>query len=69
MYERFKLCFGGLNHTDLRLCVPKSYEINSDRPTLIMQKLYAEVPDVKMQRVLNRNGPSGNVWGPSDSNR
>ncbi|OTB19207.1 hypothetical protein K445DRAFT_53494 [Daldinia sp. EC12] len=37
IYGRFDVCFGGLNHPDPRLRVPKFYEFNADTPTSIVE--------------------------------
>ncbi|TLD22799.1 hypothetical protein PspLS_07045 [Pyricularia sp. CBS 133598] len=37
VYSRFDICFGGLNHPDPRLRVPKFYEINADTPVSLLE--------------------------------
>src|SRR5262249_25385179 len=37
VYGRFDVCFGGLDHPDPRLRVPKFYEFNADTPTTIVE--------------------------------
>ncbi|KAL8335271.1 hypothetical protein RB598_009458 [Gaeumannomyces tritici] len=37
VYSRFDICFGGLDHPDLRLRVPKFYEFNADTPTSLLE--------------------------------
>ncbi|KAL2071748.1 hypothetical protein VTL71DRAFT_12983 [Oculimacula yallundae] len=37
VYGRFDICFGGLEHPDPRLRVPKFYEFNADTPTSIIE--------------------------------
>lgn len=37
VYGRFDVCFGGLDHPDPRLRVPKFYEYNADTPTSIIE--------------------------------
>ncbi|KAK4041312.1 glutathionylspermidine synthase [Parachaetomium inaequale] len=37
VYGRFDVCFGGLNHPDPRLRVPKLYEFNADTPVLLVE--------------------------------
>ncbi|OLN84999.1 putative acid-amine ligase YgiC 1 [Colletotrichum chlorophyti] len=37
IYGRFDVCFGGLDHPDPRLRVPKFYEFNADTPTSIVE--------------------------------
>ncbi|TLD21535.1 hypothetical protein PspLS_09239 [Pyricularia sp. CBS 133598] len=37
VYSRFDICFGGLNHPDPQLRVPKFYEINADTPTTLLE--------------------------------
>ncbi|GKT63783.1 glutathionylspermidine synthase [Colletotrichum tofieldiae] len=37
IYGRFDVCFGGLNHPDPRLRVPKFYEFNADTPTTLVE--------------------------------
>lgn len=37
VYGRFDVCFGGLDHPDPRLRVPKFYEFNADTPTSIVE--------------------------------
>ncbi|KAK1959637.1 glutathionylspermidine synthase [Colletotrichum sublineola] len=37
IYGRFDICFGGLNHPDARLRVPKFYEFNADTPTSLLE--------------------------------
>ncbi|WQF85187.1 Putative glutathionylspermidine synthase, pre-ATP-grasp-like domain-containing protein [Colletotrichum destructivum] len=37
IYGRFDVCFGGLNHPDPRLRVPRFYEFNADTPTTLVE--------------------------------
>ncbi|KAI1500657.1 glutathionylspermidine synthase [Biscogniauxia marginata] len=37
VYGRFDVCFGGLDHPDPRLRVPKFYEFNADTPTSVVE--------------------------------
>jgi glutathionylspermidine synthase len=37
VYGRFDVCFGGLDHVDPRLRVPKFYEFNADTPTSLVE--------------------------------
>ncbi|KAI1465470.1 Glutathionylspermidine synthase [Daldinia caldariorum] len=37
VYGRFDVCFGGLEHGDARLRVPKFYEFNADTPTSLVE--------------------------------
>lgn len=37
IYGRFDICFGGLEHPDPRLRVPKFYEFNADTPTSLVE--------------------------------
>ncbi|KAK3303893.1 glutathionylspermidine synthase [Chaetomium strumarium] len=37
VYGRFDVCFGGLDHPDPRLRVPKFYEFNADTPTSLVE--------------------------------
>ncbi|EFQ36820.1 glutathionylspermidine synthase, partial [Colletotrichum graminicola M1.001] len=37
IYGRFDVCFGGLDHADSRLRVPKFYEFNADTPTSLVE--------------------------------
>ncbi|KAG8158605.1 hypothetical protein KVR01_011727 [Diaporthe batatas] len=37
IYGRFDICFGGLDHPDPRLRVPKFYEFNADTPTSLVE--------------------------------
>ncbi|KAI4141249.1 MAG: hypothetical protein LQ340_007686 [Diploschistes diacapsis] len=37
VYGRFDVCFGGLEHPDERLRVPKFYEFNADTPTSLVE--------------------------------
>ncbi|KAI8965448.1 Glutathionylspermidine synthase [Daldinia sp. FL1419] len=37
VYGRFDICFGGLDHPDPRLRVPKFYEFNADTPTSVVE--------------------------------
>lgn len=37
VYSRFDVCFGGLEHPDPRLRVPKFYEFNADTPTSLLE--------------------------------
>ncbi|OTB05632.1 hypothetical protein M426DRAFT_56688 [Hypoxylon sp. CI-4A] len=37
IYGRFDVCFGGLDHPDPRLRVPKFYEFNADTPTSLVE--------------------------------
>ena len=37
VYGRFDVCFGGLDHPDERLRVPKFYEFNADTPTSLVE--------------------------------
>ncbi|KAL2138777.1 hypothetical protein VTI28DRAFT_6231 [Corynascus sepedonium] len=37
IYGRFDVCFGGLDHPDARLRVPKFYEFNADTPLLLVE--------------------------------
>lgn len=37
IYGRFDVCFGGLDHPDPRLRVPKFYEFNAERPLLLVE--------------------------------
>ncbi|OLN95261.1 putative acid-amine ligase YgiC 2 [Colletotrichum chlorophyti] len=37
IYGRFDICFGGLNHPDPRLRIPKFYEFNADTPTSLVE--------------------------------
>ncbi|PHH82389.1 hypothetical protein CDD82_6154 [Ophiocordyceps australis] len=37
LYGRFDICFGGLDHADPRLRVPKFYEFNADTPTSLVE--------------------------------
>ncbi|EQL01465.1 hypothetical protein G6O67_005317 [Ophiocordyceps sinensis] len=37
VYGRFDICFGGLDHQDARLRVPKFYEFNADTPTSLVE--------------------------------
>ncbi|KAJ4392254.1 hypothetical protein N0V93_005879 [Gnomoniopsis smithogilvyi] len=37
VYGRFDVCFGGLDHPDPRLRVPKFYEFNADTPTSLLE--------------------------------
>ncbi|POS71243.1 glutathionylspermidine synthase [Diaporthe helianthi] len=37
VYGRFDVCFGGLDHPDPRLRVPKFYEFNADTPTTLVE--------------------------------
>lgn len=37
VYSRFDICFGGLDHADPRLRVPRFYEINADTPTTLIE--------------------------------
>ncbi|KAI3391940.1 hypothetical protein diail_6586 [Diaporthe ilicicola] len=37
IYGRFDVCFGGLEHPDPRLRVPKFYEFNADTPTTLIE--------------------------------
>lgn len=37
VYGRFDVCFGGLDHPDPRLRIPKFYEFNSDTPTTLIE--------------------------------
>ncbi|KLU81094.1 hypothetical protein MAPG_00189 [Magnaporthiopsis poae ATCC 64411] len=37
VYSRFDVCFGGLDHPDPRLRVPKFYEFNADTPTSLLE--------------------------------
>ncbi|KAF5505209.1 putative acid--amine ligase YgiC [Colletotrichum siamense] len=37
IYGRFDVCFGGLDHPDPRLRVPKFYEFNADTPTSLIE--------------------------------
>ncbi|KAI1392832.1 Glutathionylspermidine synthase [Hypoxylon trugodes] len=37
IYGRFDICFGGLDHPDPRLRIPKFYEFNADTPTTIIE--------------------------------
>ncbi|WYZ36160.1 hypothetical protein EsH8_XI_000043 [Colletotrichum jinshuiense] len=37
IYGRFDVCFGGLDHPDPRLHVPKFYEFNADTPTTLIE--------------------------------
>jgi glutathionylspermidine synthase len=37
VYGRFDVCFGGLEHPDPRLRVPKFYEFNADTPTSLVE--------------------------------
>ncbi|KAM4063856.1 glutathionylspermidine synthase preATP-grasp domain-containing protein [Hirsutella rhossiliensis] len=37
VYGRFDICFGGLDHPDPRLRVPKFYEFNADTPTSLVE--------------------------------
>ncbi|PHH89553.1 hypothetical protein CDD83_5789 [Cordyceps sp. RAO-2017] len=37
LYGRFDICFGGLDHPEPRLRVPKFYEFNADTPTSLVE--------------------------------
>ncbi|TDZ32286.1 putative acid--amine ligase YgiC [Colletotrichum trifolii] len=37
IYGRYDICFGGFNHSDPRLRVPKFYEFNADTPTSLVE--------------------------------
>lgn len=37
VYGRFDVCFGGLDHEDPRLRIPKFYEFNADTPTSLIE--------------------------------
>lgn len=37
VYGRFDVCFGGLDHPDPRLRVPRFYEYNADTPTTLLE--------------------------------
>lgn len=42
VYGRFDACFGGLDHPDPRLRVPKFYEFNADTPTSLLESSYIQ---------------------------
>ncbi|KAI1413988.1 Glutathionylspermidine synthase [Hypoxylon sp. FL1857] len=42
IYGRFDVCFGGLEHPDPRLRVPKFYEFNADTPTSMVEAAWIQ---------------------------
>ncbi|KAI0149796.1 Glutathionylspermidine synthase [Hypoxylon sp. NC0597] len=42
IYGRYDVCFGGLDHPDPRLRVPKFYEFNADTPTSIVESAWIQ---------------------------
>ncbi|KAI2471380.1 hypothetical protein F4781DRAFT_387477 [Annulohypoxylon bovei var. microspora] len=42
VYGRFDVCFGGLDHPDPRLRVPKFYEFNADTPTSLVEAAFIQ---------------------------